>query len=86
MAINYAHLHNLTARDLISSLIRDGFSLDRQHTRGGSHQHYRHPDGRRVTVTFHAPGETFKTKTLKTMIEVQACWTEDDLKRLKVIR
>jgi predicted RNA binding protein YcfA (HicA-like mRNA interferase family) len=85
MSINYAHLHNLTAREIIGGLIRDGFILDRQHVRGGSHQHYRHPDGRRVTVTFHAPGGTFKTRTLKTMIETQAGWNEDDLKRLKLI-
>jgi predicted RNA binding protein YcfA (HicA-like mRNA interferase family) len=85
MGINYAHLHNLTAREIITALIRDGFVLDRQHVRGGSHQHYRHTDGRRLTVTFHGPGGTFKTRTLKTMIETQACWNEDDLKRLKLI-
>jgi predicted RNA binding protein YcfA (HicA-like mRNA interferase family) len=86
MGINYAHLHNLTAREIISALIRDGFLLDKQHVRGGSHQQYRHPDGRRVTVTYHAPGTTFTTRTLKTMIETQANWTEDDLRRLKLIR
>jgi predicted RNA binding protein YcfA (HicA-like mRNA interferase family) len=82
MGINYAHLRKLTAREIISALIRDGFAFDRG---AGSHQVYRHPDGRRVTVTFHAPGDTFAPKTLKSMIETEARWTEDDLERLKLI-
>jgi predicted RNA binding protein YcfA (HicA-like mRNA interferase family) len=83
MAINYSQLRSLTARELISALARDGFVLDRQ---AGAHQLYFHPDGRRVTVSFHRPGETFEIKTLRTMIENQAHWTNEDLKRLKVIR
>ena len=83
MAINYSHLRSLTARELISALARDGFVLDRQ---AGAHQLYFHPDGRWVTVSFHRPGETFETKTLRTMIEIQAHWTDEDLKRLKLIR
>ncbi len=82
MGINYAQLRKLTAREIISALIRDGFGFDRG---AGSHQIYRHPDGRRVTVTFHAPSDTFAPKTLKSMIEKEARWTEDDLKRLKLI-
>jgi predicted RNA binding protein YcfA (HicA-like mRNA interferase family) len=81
--MDYAQLRNLTAREMISALIRDGFSFDRG---AGSHQVYCHPDGRRVTVTFHAPGDTFTPKTRKSMIEKEARWTEDDLKRLKLIR
>jgi predicted RNA binding protein YcfA (HicA-like mRNA interferase family) len=83
MGVNYALLRNLTAREIISALVRDGFSFDRG---SGSHQIYYHADGRRVSVTFHAPGQTFTRKTLKSMIETQARWTEDDLKRLKLIR
>ena len=30
--------------------------------------------------------DTFPLKTLKTIIEDQACWTEKDLKRLKLIK
>ena len=83
MAINYSRLRSLTARELISALARDGFDLDRQ---AGAHQLYLHADGRRVTVSFHRPGETFEIKTLRTMIEIQAHWTDEDLKRLKLIR
>jgi predicted RNA binding protein YcfA (HicA-like mRNA interferase family) len=82
MGINYALLRSLTAREMISALIRDSFGRDGG---SGSHQIYRHADGRRVSVTFHAPGDTLP-KTLKSMIEKEARWTEEDLKRLKVIR
>lgn len=82
MGIDYSKLRSLQARRVISALIRDGFAFDRQ---VGSHQHYYHPDGRRVTVTFHRPGDTFQLKTLKAMIELQAHWTEDDLKRFGLL-
>ena len=83
MGINYAQLRNLTARDVISALIRDGFSYDRG---DGSHQIFCHPDRRRVTVIFHGGSSTFRRKTLKSMSEKEARWTEEDLKRLKLIR
>lgn len=83
MAIDYNVLRSLTARDLIAALTQDGFYFVRQR---GSHQRYRHTDGRRVTVAPHGKGATFKVKTLKGMIEDQACWTEEDLRRLKLIR
>jgi predicted RNA binding protein YcfA (HicA-like mRNA interferase family) len=50
MGVNYAQLRKLTAREIISALIRDGFSWDHG---TGSHQIYYHTDGRRVSVTFH---------------------------------
>jgi predicted RNA binding protein YcfA (HicA-like mRNA interferase family) len=81
--VNFALLRGLTAREIVSALVRDGFAFDRG---AGSHQIYYHPDGRRVTVTFHAPGDTFTPKTLKSIIEREAHWTEDDLKRLKLFR
>ena len=82
MPIDYSRLRDLAARQLTRALLRDGFSLTRQ---VGSHQRYRHPDGRRVTVSFHRPSATFPPKTLKKMIEAQARWTEDDLKRLGLL-
>jgi predicted RNA binding protein YcfA (HicA-like mRNA interferase family) len=83
VGINYALLRNVSARDLSSALSADGFSFDRG---DGSHQIYYHPDGRRVTVAFHGRSATFARKTLKSMIEIQARWTEDDLKRLGLLR
>ena len=78
----YGRLHNLNARKIISALGRDGFSLARQQ---GSHQQYAHRDGRRVTLTFHSLGQTFAFKTLKSMLEAQAQWSEEDLKRLGIL-
>jgi predicted RNA binding protein YcfA (HicA-like mRNA interferase family) len=82
-AIDWSLLRSLTARELISALIRDGFFLRSQ---TGSHQRYRHPDGRRVTVSFHRPGDTFPPKTLRRMIAEQAGWTAEDLRRLGLIQ
>lgn len=83
MAIDYRGLRTLTARELIAALTRDGFYFVRQ---AGSHQRYHHPDGRRVTVAAHGTGGTFARKTLESIIETQAGWTAQDLKRLKLIR
>lgn len=82
MSLDYRLLRNLTARHVIGALLADGFFLDRQ---SGSHRRYYHPDGRRATVTFHASSETFTRKTLKSMLEEQAMWTQGDLKRLELI-
>jgi Predicted periplasmic or secreted lipoprotein len=81
MPIEYSRLRSLTAREIIGALIRDGFYLRAQQ---GSHQRYYHADGRRVTVSFHKPSDTFPPKTLKSIIEEQARWDEADLVRLKL--
>jgi len=81
--IDYGALRSLTARAIIRALARDGFLLDRQ---SGSHRLYRHPDGRRITVTFHHPGQTFAPKMLRSMLELQARWSEDDLRRLRLVK
>jgi predicted RNA binding protein YcfA (HicA-like mRNA interferase family) len=80
--IEWRRLRNLTARQIVNALARDGFEFYNQR---GSHQRYRHPDGRRVTVTYHRAGETFPLGTLRSMIELQAQWTEDDLRRLGLL-
>jgi predicted RNA binding protein YcfA (HicA-like mRNA interferase family) len=82
MNIDWSALRSLTAREIISTLIRDGFFLRSQ---SGCHQQYRHSDGRRVTVSFHRPGDTFPPKTPRRMIEDQARWTADDLRCLDLL-
>ena len=81
--IDYSKLPSLTAKELIRALKKDGFYLERK---SGSHQQFYHPDNRRVTVSFHHANDTFKLRTLKSMIEIQAQWTEADLKRLNIIK
>ena len=77
--IDYSKLRSLKASKLISALRTDGFALIRQ---AGSHQQYRHADGRQVTVRFHHSSDGFSPGILQIMIDQQAQWTEDDLKRL----
>ncbi|HZA66282.1 MAG TPA: type II toxin-antitoxin system HicA family toxin [Geminicoccaceae bacterium] len=81
--IDWSRLRSLTARELIAALIRDGFLL--RH-RTGNHRRFRDPDGRRVTVSFHHQGGTFRPKTLRSMIHDQARWSDDDLRRLKIFK
>jgi predicted RNA binding protein YcfA (HicA-like mRNA interferase family) len=81
--IDYSKLRSITARHLITALEADGFTLNRQK---GSHRHFKHPDGRRVTVSFHHASDTFRPGTLWSMIELQAQWTEEDLHRLGLLR
>ena len=83
MNIDYARLRSVTARQMAAALIEDGFLFRRQK---GSHRRYAHADGRRVTLSFHHASDTFPLLTLKSMIEIQARWCTDDLKRLGLLR
>jgi predicted RNA binding protein YcfA (HicA-like mRNA interferase family) len=80
--IDYSILRSLTAHEVGRALERDGFTFTRQR---GSHHRYAHPDGRRVTVPFTRSGETFAPGTLRSIIERQARWTADDLRRLGML-
>jgi predicted RNA binding protein YcfA (HicA-like mRNA interferase family) len=81
--IDYKRLRKVTVREFINALERDSFT---KHHQVGSHITYKHPDGRRVDVSFHHPGDTFPPKTLKRMIEHDARWDEEDLKRVRLLR
>jgi predicted RNA binding protein YcfA (HicA-like mRNA interferase family) len=83
MSIDYSRLRSLTARELNAALLAEGFLLVRQR---GSHRRLAHSDGRRVTLTFHHSSDTFPPKTLRSMIEAQARWTEADLIRLRLLK
>ncbi len=82
MAIDYSKLRSVTAREIVATLMRDGFTHKRTK---GSHRRYAHADGRRVTVSYHTQSDTFPPKTLRTMIEEQARWDESDLQRLGLL-
>ena len=77
--VDYSRLRSLTARRLIRALLDEGFFLVRQR---GSHRRYAHEDGRRVTVPFTRSGETFAIGTLKSIVELQARWSPEDLQSL----
>ena len=70
-----------SARQFIRALQADGFVLQR--TRG-SHRVYRHPDGRRLVVAYHALGDTFPIGTLKAMV-TDVGWSDEDLRRFGLI-
>jgi predicted RNA binding protein YcfA (HicA-like mRNA interferase family) len=82
MAVDYRALRSLTAREMIAALKRDGSQFVRQ---TGSHQRFRHVDGRRITVAPHGGGDTFSIETLQSIVESQARWVEADLKRLGLV-
>lgn len=71
----------VNARQLVRALHKDGFELKR--TRG-SHHIYRHPDGRRLVVSYHGLADTFPIGTLKATIR-DADWSDEDLRRLGLI-
>ena len=74
-------LRNVTARELVSALERDGFTYRR--TRGASRV-YRHSDGRRTVVHYHRANDTIPLNTLRSILSGTQ-WTEDDLDRLGLI-
>jgi predicted RNA binding protein YcfA (HicA-like mRNA interferase family) len=72
----------VSARAFIRALQEDGFAEIRVR---GSHHIYRHPDGRRIVVAYHALNDTFALGTLKGMI-VDIGWNEQDLYRLNLLK
>ena len=68
----------VNAREFIAALEADGFYKARTE---GSHHRYKHKDGRAVTVAT----TNFVIKTLHRMLEGTR-WTEDDLRRLDLIK
>lgn len=83
MTVDYSLLRTVTARELATALGADGFDLVRQR---GSHRHYSHRDGRRVTLSFHHTSDVFPLGTLRSIIEIQARWAEADLRRLGLLK
>jgi predicted RNA binding protein YcfA (HicA-like mRNA interferase family) len=70
----------ISARRFVHALEADGFGLQRVK---GSHRIYRHPDGRRVVLAYHALSDTFPLGTLRAMIQ-DAGWQDEDLRRLSL--
>jgi len=75
-------LRNIPVREIIQALERDDFYLKRS-TRSGGHI-YVHIDGRIVVIHYHHSNDTFRRKTLKSILE-GIRWTKNDLVRLKLI-
>lgn len=83
MTPDYSRLRSVTVRQIVAALFSDGFTLRRQ---TGAHRHYTHPDGRRVTVSYHHASDTIPLPTLKKIVGRQAQWTGQDLERLGLLK
>ena len=70
MAIDYRGIRSLTARELITALTRDVFQFVRQKDLISVIA--------TATLAHYGSGDTFTIKTLMSIIESQAQWTEDD--------
>lgn len=77
------HLRNTPVRDLVRAVERDGFSLKRETATGA--RIYSHTDGRLTVIHYHAGSDTLTRKTLRSVLEALQ-WTEEDLKRLNLLR
>jgi len=80
--IDYSKLRQITARELLKAIEKDGFIFKNQK---GSHKRYIHKDGRRVTLPYHHSSQTYPIKTLKSIIESHAQWNHEDLLRLNLV-
>lgn len=72
----------VSAREFIKALEADAFTNTRTN---GSHHFHQHQDGRATTVSYHKRSDTFPIGILKGMIS-DVSWTEDDLRRLDLIK
>ncbi|MDO8614678.1 MAG: type II toxin-antitoxin system HicA family toxin [Dehalococcoidia bacterium] len=74
-------LRNVRARQIVTALERDGFQRTHQ---TGSHTTYRRGD-RKVMVPVHSPGATIPVGTIARIV-ADAGWTDDDLRRLRLVK
>jgi predicted RNA binding protein YcfA (HicA-like mRNA interferase family) len=67
----------VTAAEVIRALERGGFFLARQ---SGSHRIYKNPEGKRVTVAYHA-GKILHPKVLRSILQ-DADWSVEKFQEL----
>lgn len=78
-------LKNLTAKEIIKALERDGWHADPT-SRGADIGYIKAGQSNRRVVNIHFhPKKTYGPKTLNAILD-DIGWTEDDLRRLKLIR
>lgn len=80
-------LKNLTAQDLINALDKKDSHWKLVHIKGSRYVYYnpnRPPTMQYVSIHFH-PRKTYGPKQLQGLLEAIG-WTEDDMRRLKLIK
>lgn len=75
-------LKGLNADKLIAALLKDGFILD-EFVR--TERIYRHPDSRKVSIHYHQGSKCYGKNLLKGLLD-DIGWTEQDMRRLKLIK
>ena len=77
-----AFLRNVPVRRIIRALEHEGFRfVERQ----GSQRVYQHQDGRRVVIHYHRANDTLPSHVIRNFLRGTR-WTEEDLRRLGLIR
>ncbi len=80
----WSQLKNLTKGDLCKALERDGWRCDMDG--GSAHIYYKPgPPSLRVSVHYHKSSETMGRKLLMSLLS-DACWSEQDMRRLRLIK
>jgi len=74
-------LKGKSCEDLIRALEKDGWVFDGGR---GAERVYRHPSGKRITIHYH-PGRSYRPKLLRALL-ADTGWSEDDMRRLTLIR
>jgi len=78
----WRQLKNKTTGELVTALSKDGFKLaDEVRTE----RIYRHPDSRKVSIHYHRSSETYGAGLLKALLK-DTEWSEEDMRRLKLIK
>jgi predicted RNA binding protein YcfA (HicA-like mRNA interferase family) len=77
-------LKNLTADDIISALLRDGWEKDPSSKGAIMGYIKKGPPNSRVTIHYH-PKKTYGAKLLTGLLD-DIGWTEADMRRLKLIK
>ena len=78
----WSQLKAKTADQLISALLKDGFVLDGIVR---TERVYRHSDGRKVTIHYHTGNKCYGRGLLRALLE-DTGWSENDMRRLKLIK
>lgn len=78
----WGQLKGITADELISALVKDGFVPDIPLR---TQRIYRHPSGRKVSIHYHTGNKGYGASLLKSLFE-DIGWSETDMRRLKLIK
>ena len=78
----WKQVRNKTADELIAALQRDGFQLDMKIR---TERVYRHADRRKVSIHYHKGSQTYSAGLLKALLQ-DTRWSEEDMKRLKLVK